>query len=114
MRAGSLAERVALKRLDTHTSSSGTGERVEEWVTVATVPAQVDPTGGSEGVAGAQRAAETQISVRIRFRGDLLQTWRLEWRGQRYDIKTVLPGGHRLREWLDMVATASPAENPTE
>ena len=112
MRAGSLTERVALKRLDTALSSASTGALVESWPVVATVWAKVDPTGGSEGVAGAQRFAETQIAVRIRFRADVLVTWRLEWRGQSFDIKSLVPGGHGLREWIDLVATASPAENP--
>lgn len=112
MEAGTLDQRIELYRRDLTTPSTGSGAPQEEWVLEGTVWAQVQPVGGSEAFAAAvARTASTLVRFRMRWRPDLEPTWRLKWRGSWYDIAEILPGGQRLREWLDVAASASPAEN---
>lgn len=112
MRPGRLDQQVALLRRELGTSASGSGLGVEEFVRVTTVWAEVKPLrGGESTVAGGDRAVTT-YQFRIRYRDALDETWRLEWRGQQYDIREVLPGGQRLREYLEIQATATDQENP--
>lgn len=110
--AGTLDQRVKILRRELGPSASGSGQEVEEFVLVADVYAQIEPLRGSEGVAATARFAEATHKFRIRWRATLTTEMRLEWRGQQYDILEALPAGQRLREWLDILATASPAENP--
>lgn len=112
MDAGRLNQRVTLLRREVATSAT-TGASFEQFVPAGTVWAQMDPLSGSEAWTAAQRFASTAMKFRIRFGPEVAPTWRLEWRGQRWDVVEVLPGGQQLREWLDITATASPAENPT-
>jgi SPP1 family predicted phage head-tail adaptor len=109
--AGALDQRVKLLRREGGPSSTGSGVEVHEYVHAATVWARVQPARGSEGVAGPGRAAETASVFRVRFREDVDASWRIEWRGKQHDLVEILPAGHRLREWLDLTAVASPAEN---
>lgn len=112
MAAGQLDQRVTLFRRDIATSTSGSGAQLEQFVDAGTVWARVTPIGGAEAFGTAERMDAATQTFRIRYRADVTQLWRLEWIGRRYDITQVLPAGHRLREWLDITATAGIAENP--
>ena len=109
--AGRLNQRVDLFRPDTATIATGTGAPLEDYVFAGTVWAEVVPSSGSESFAAQARIDQTLSRFRIRFRADVRQAWRLKWRGRSYDIVEVLPAGTQLREWLDIAAAASPAEN---
>jgi len=109
---GKLDQRVLLKRRDAAVSSSGSGAVLEEFLLPVKAWARVEPLTGTEGFAGSQRFAQSSHRFQIRFHDGLDSTWRIEWRGQDYDVTEVIPGGQRLREWQDVLATASPAENP--
>ena len=111
MSAGALDQRVKILRREGGPASSGSGVEVHEYVLVATVWARVEPVRGSEGATGPGRAAETATAFRMRFREGLDASHRLEWRGRQYDVVETIPAGHRLREWLDVSAIASPTEN---
>lgn len=105
-------QHVTLLERDVGTSSKGTGLAVETFTPRAGfVWAMVTPLRGGESFQGAQRQSESTHRFRIRFRADIDETWRLRWRGNDYDIVEILPAGYRLKEWLDILATSSPAEN---
>ena len=114
MRAGELRERITFLRRDLGTSSSGSGYEVETFVPMLDVRCRVQPLSGSERFASATRFESATHSFRMRYRTGVDPTWRIEWRGVQFDITAVLPGGQGLREWLDIVAQSSPAENPLD
>ena len=113
MAAGQLDQPVKLWRRDVATAT-GTGTVLEQFVLAGSGWARVDPTGGAESRGGALPADEGTVRFRIRYRAALDPTWRIEWRGRQYGIREVIPAGHRLREWLDVTATSSIAENPQQ
>jgi SPP1 family predicted phage head-tail adaptor len=113
VRAGGLTEEVTLLRRDTATSSTGSGAAIDQYVDVVTVWARVQPLRGGESWTAAQRFAEASTRFQIRYYSDALDaTWRLLWRDVEYDVIEVLAGGRQLREYQDILASASPAENP--
>jgi len=111
--AGRLDQRVELYRRDIGLSATGSGAPLEDWTLVTTVWAQVDPVSGSEQFSAQQRTAAATTRFKMRHRSDVSATSRLKWRGTWYDVAEVIPGGMRLSEWIDVAASASPAENPS-
>nr|WP_315210104.1 phage head closure protein [uncultured Albidiferax sp.] len=93
MRAGSLDQRVTLQSRSTVQDAAG--QDTITWVDVATVWAEVRPLRGREFFAAAQVQQEQSIKVRIRFRPDVQQTWRLVWQGRPHDITGAVPVGRK-------------------
>lgn len=114
MQAGRLNQRVTLLRSDKGISATGSRLPIEDFVHEATVWAQVTPVNGSEAFLSQQRIAGTTHVVRMRFRDDVDPSWRLEWRGLQMNILEIIPGGQQLREYLEVRARASDAENPVD
>jgi len=113
VRAGDLRERVTILRQEDGLSTTGSGMMLETWVLVATVRARVTPISQREAFTGDHRFASATTSFRMRYRR-IEASWRLEWRGEQYNIEGAVPGGQGLREYVDVLASASPAENPTD
>lgn len=111
MRAGELDQSVTLLELERGQATT-TGYPLEEYVARVTIRAQVVPNGGSERWAQVTRDYAATHRFHIRYRGDIDETWRLRWREEEFAIRAILPGGRRLREFIDLIAVASGAENP--
>lgn len=90
MKAGLLDQRVTLQSRSVTIDAAG--QDVITWIDVVTVWAQVQALRGREFFAAAQTQQEQTVKVRIRFR-EVLQTWRLVWRGRNHDITGVIPVG---------------------
>lgn len=112
MRSGELDQRIALLEYDPGVSGTGSGASIEDWVRVARTFARVTPVRGNERFLELARHSETTHRVRIRYRSRLEESWRVEWRGEHYDIVEILPGGRRLREYQDLMVQRSDALNP--
>lgn len=114
MQAGRLSQPVELLRSEVAVSASGSGLPVEEFVAVSGVVwaqvTQVTPVGGNEPFLALERTAETTHTFRIRYRDDIEESWRLRWNAVEFGITSIVPGGGQLREFLDVLATASKAE----
>jgi len=112
VRAGELDRKVTLLEPKTQLDSSGTGQAVETFVPRGDVWAGVTPLSGREALAAAQRHPETTHRFRMRWRSraDLNEAWRIRHDGRDWNITEILEIGRR--EGLDVMATASPAENP--
>jgi SPP1 family predicted phage head-tail adaptor len=110
--AGQLNQPVKLYRRDV-AIASGTGTVLEQFSPAISAWARVDPAGGAEARGGELPRDESSVRFRIRYRADLDTTWQIEWRGRRFGIDEVIPAGHQLREWLDVRASDSIAENPS-
>lgn len=96
MRAGTLNERITIKRPPAARDSWG--ERTGTYTTFNTFNASVTPTGGKEGPASEGTASSTSYTVRIRYSSAAAQiatTDRIEWRGITIDIISAVPDERR-------------------
>ena len=91
LEAGQLDQRVTLQSRSTVQDAHG--QDTITWVDVATVWAQVQAPRGREFFAAAQVQQEQSLKVRIRYRADVLTTWRLVWQGRHHDITGAIPVG---------------------
>jgi SPP1 family predicted phage head-tail adaptor len=62
------------------------GGEVITWVDEGDDWAEVAPLRGREYFVAQQIDAEAEIRFRVRYRPDVDETWRLEWRSVQYDI----------------------------
>jgi len=74
--AGTLNRRVSLQRLVV-AQDQATEARVETWVEVAKVWANIRYLNGTETVKAATPTAIAKASIRIRFRDDIEDSWRV-------------------------------------
>ena len=105
MRAGQLDRRVTL--LQRTLTRDSFGEAVEGFADLDTVWARVihDRSGELSRQNNAQRQAQSVVTFRIRWRGDLNRTMRVRWEGAEYDITNIMEVGRRAG--LDLQAVAS-------
>lgn len=104
MRAGRLTERLVFEQQAT--SQNAIGENVGTWSTFATVWGEAEPLRGREFFASGQMHASAEVRFRIRYRADIDETMRIDWRGKKYEI--VAPpmnvGGRRVE--LEIMAAS--------
>lgn len=101
--AGRLDQRVKLQQKSV--TRNDIGEEVVTWVDVATVWAAAWPLRGREFFAAQQTQYAADVRFRLRHRADVLPTWRIEWRGEPYDIVSVVDAGAK-REMLEILAVS--------
>ena len=83
------------------TESNDGGELTRGWTPVGYDWAMVISQRGSEAFEAARENARETIRLRLRFRTDVLVTWRMTWMGQVYHLKHVDRTQHRKGElWL--------------
>lgn len=107
MKAGELRHRVTIEQ-NTPTVS-GTGERSDNWTTMATVWAAVEPLAGSERWLRevAAEVADASTRIRLRYQEGITTAMRATHRGNVYDIEAVINRWTRDREiWLLCKETA--------
>lgn len=78
--ARSLDQLVTLQKRATGTDSLG--HPSETWEDVADVWAKVEPVTTRDQFEGGRQVALGTYKVTIRFRADVLPSWRLMWRGR--------------------------------
>lgn len=100
--AGDLDRRIDLQK--STTGHSSTGAPITTWSTVATVSAEFRPATAREFIAGAAEVSEQRAVFRIRFRHDVVTTWRVGYQGQFWKIVGVSEIGRH--EGLELQATA--------
>lgn len=106
---GELDQRVAIVR-ETLTSDSMGGATVTT-ATVATVWAKVIARSGREREQADRLAAEAAYTFVIRWRGDVLESDRLSWRGQEFNIRAISQDGGR-KLYLEIDAERGVANGP--
>jgi SPP1 family predicted phage head-tail adaptor len=93
-------DRLVTVRYPLHTRSE-TGHAIESWVTGAVQSwGKWLPTTGREFIAAGAKYAEQTGMLRLRYRSDIAETWRVIIEGITYDILAVLEVGRR--EFLDL------------
>lgn len=93
MDIGKLDQRITLQSRSV--AADAAGQDTITWTDVATVWAQVQAVRGREFFAAAQVQQEQTLKVRIRYRADVLPTWRLVWQGRNHDITGVISVGRK-------------------
>lgn len=92
--AGRLDQRITLQL---RAPGVGTlGQAQNSWTPVADVWAAAEPLRGREYFAAGQTQSEVTVRFTIRWRANVTAAMRVVWRGQAYDIASVIePGGHK-------------------
>ncbi|MDQ0035927.1 SPP1 family predicted phage head-tail adaptor [Variovorax boronicumulans] len=98
--AGTLNRRVKLQRL-VETQDPDTGAVVKTWQDVATVWANVRYLNGVETLKADTTISAAKVSIRIRFREDVVAKWRVVYALINFNILAVLPDAQG-REYVDL------------
>lgn len=97
---GRLRFRVKLQRPVQGDDAGGGGALT--WSTVATMAADVVPINGREVAAGDGLQAQVNTLIVLRWRDGVDATLRAVFRGQAYNIRSVVDVESR-REWLELL-----------
>ena len=100
MNIGKLRQRVTLQQ--PVTGSNAIGEVTYTWADVATVWAAVEPTTGALYYAAQQAESKVDGRVRIRYRSDVLPTWRVKFGARYLSIVSILNPQERNKETILM------------
>jgi SPP1 family predicted phage head-tail adaptor len=96
MRIGRLGERITI---ESYTSTQDAyGQEVKAWTPFATLWAEVrTPSASEQFNSGADREiARIDYRIKIRFRSDISNRMRIDWRGKKLDITAQTdPDGNR-------------------
>lgn len=98
---GELTERISLERQTR--IKDGAGGSAVAWSEYAEVWALVRPMSGRERQHAMREEATANYLVVIRYRGDVLDSDRITWRGRRLNIRFRKDRGPRPL-WLEMEA----------
>lgn len=82
------------------------GHGPDSFVDVATVWGDAQPIRGREFFAAGQQQAAVEVRFRIRYRGDVLASWRVLWRGQAYELRSPPIDTLGQRKQLELMASA--------
>ncbi|WP_038207890.1 phage head closure protein [Xenophilus azovorans] len=88
MQAGKLGQRVVIERLVQ--GQGPIGQPINEWVTLATVWAAVEPLNGREFFAADAAQSEVTTRIRMRYRDDITSADRIDHEGTLYDIQSII------------------------
>ena len=88
MRAGTLDQRIELQELVS--GFDDYGQPINEWQTVLSAWAAVEPLQGREYLAAMQTTSETTIRVRLRYRPGVKAAMRVKHGTKLYGIQSVI------------------------
>lgn len=110
LKAGPLRHRIRLDR-PTYVQNTTTGEQTLTWVVVATVWARIEPLSAREFIAAQANQSEITARIVIRYRSDVLPSWRAVHMvngvaGKVYNIHGVLADPESGLEWTTLPVSA--------
>lgn len=104
MRAGKLRHLVVIRRLGQAMQDPQTGDIASDWVNISTVWASVEPLSGREFIAA--QSTQSEVSARIVMRKtEVTAQDKLYFRGDTYNIHTVLPDLKSGNEYLTLMVS---------
>jgi len=101
MEAGDLQHQLVLKRRVA--TKDATGGEVITYPPVGAVAANVNPVRGRQYEALSMAQSDAEIIVTIYYREDIQHDWRVEWRGQDYDITEPPKDVGARKIWLELM-----------
>lgn len=87
--AGKLRHRIALES-PSYVQDPNTGEQVLGWVSEGSAWAEIAPLSAREFIAAQANQSQVTARITIRYRSDILPTWRALHRNHIYNIHGVL------------------------
>ena len=94
IRAQSLRRKIVIQRKVSTPDSIG-GETIS-YATRCQLHADVKPLAGRELLLAQQFAPSAQMSFLVRYRSDILETDRVIWKGEAYDIQYLMEMGRNV------------------
>lgn len=95
MQAGKLRYPVTIERpVDVRDEYGGT---IRTWESVSREWADIESISGSEFMAAQAPQSQTLYRIRVRYRDDLVSSWRIREGARVYEITAVLPDSRRRR-----------------
>jgi SPP1 family predicted phage head-tail adaptor len=92
--AGKMTERVTVQKRSGDTRDA-LGSQTDGWITHATVWAERVPGRRDEAAVTGQLVVQARETFRVRYRADLLETMRIQWRSQPHEIVSITPDVRR-------------------
>jgi SPP1 family predicted phage head-tail adaptor len=110
IRAGLLRHRVTLQS-PSYVQNTTTGEQALTWTGQGTVWAEVAPLSAREFIAA--QAVQSQVDTRltIRYRSDVLPTWRALHASKVYQILGILADKDSNLEYLTFACASGPNDS---
>lgn len=112
LNAGKLCHRVVIQRLQVSPDSAGQvqddmGELNEEWETLGTVYAAIEPVSARELITAQSERSKISTRITIRYRSDVDYAMRVyhEAKGQYYNIEGVLADKESGLEYLTLACS---------
>lgn len=100
LETGKLTDRITVQSFTQ--SRDSFGQPIETWYDLVSLWAWVKYTSGKEFMSAGQQA-ETQASMRIRYRTDIDTSMRVSFNAKLFNIKAVLPSAER--DYVDLVVS---------
>lgn len=101
--AGKLNQRVTVQQKQV-VRNAANGEESVTWQDVVTVWAEAIPLRGNAFFAANQQQHTVDVRFRVRRRSGLAVNQRLIWRGQPYDITSLIPGTAQYEGLIEIMA----------
>lgn len=96
MLAGKLRYPVSIEK-PSYRQDPETGEVFETWVEVSREWVDIEGVSGKEFMAAQAPQAQTIYKITLRYRDDLVSSWRIREGVKLYEITAVLPDSRRRR-----------------
>lgn len=94
MKSGKLREAITIQRATSTINDAGTP--TDSWVTIARLRAEKVEQSTAEAIRDFGASDEELVVFRARFFGGVTNADRVLWNGQTFNIKQVVPLGHRV------------------
>lgn len=102
LQAGEFDQRITLQSKSI--TRNAIGEEVVTWGDVATVWAKVMPLRGNAFYAANQQQHTVDARFLILQRTGLVENMRLQWKGEPYDITSLIPGTAQYQGTIEITA----------
>lgn len=111
---GELRHYVEVQRPKASAIPDATGERRldrdEDWETVTTRWAKVEPLSGRETWLAQQAQSDTTHTISLRYLAGLSARWRVKWKARRFNVTSVLnPGEQGHTTYMELMAVEVPS-----
>ena len=104
MRAGRLRHTITIERMTS--TQDPFGQPIEEWVSLGTYPASIEPINGREYFAAQANQSELTTRIRTRYIEGVKPQDRITHDGTVYDIQSVIDTEMRHAELVLMCRSA--------
>lgn len=94
MKSGKLREEISIQRATSTNNDAGTP--TETWATIARLRAEKVEQSTAEAIRAFGASDEELVIFRARFFDGVTNADRVLWSGQPFNIKQVVPLGHRV------------------